>query len=193
MIINPQLFIFSLPSLIYLLVHWHRKTDLRQIWSDLGVSGCRWLDLAWGLAVAALGFLLAQLTYRLVPAQVLLAPGLAMSHYTGWEVNLSTLALILLREGLFTALGEELFFRGLLGGWLVRRLGFIRGNMLQALLFLVPHLLVLLVDTRLWPLLVAPLALGWRLGWLRHRAGNILPGWLAHTLANALSFLLLQP
>jgi len=50
------------------------------------------------------------------------------------------------------AVGEEGFFRGLLGGVLIRRLGFGRGNLVQTLIFLVPHLALLLVDVRSWPI-----------------------------------------
>jgi len=193
MTINPQLLIFSLPSLIYLLVQWRRQVDLGKVRTDLGWRGCRWPDLAWALLVAGVGLMLAALTYPLVPAETLLVPGSAMSHYAGWEISLATITLAILREGLFTALGEEVFFRGLLGGWLNRRLGFLAGNTLQSLIFLIPHLLILLLDLRLWPVLIAPLILGWLFGWLRYRSDSILPGWLAHTLVNALGFLLLQP
>jgi len=51
----------------------------------------------------------------------------------------------LLREAFYVALGEEVFFRGLLGGYLERRFGFMKGNTMQAFVFLLPHLLLLLV------------------------------------------------
>lgn len=80
------------------------------------------------------------------------------------------------------AVGEEVLFRGLLGGVLVRRLGFGEGNLLQALLFLVPHLALLLVEPRMWPIIPVQFVAGWLLGWLRHGAGSIVP---ATTLASA--------
>ena len=46
-------------------------------------------------------------------------------------------------------LGEEVFFRGLLGGALMRRLGFRWGNLLQATTSLVLHVPLLLLDVRL--------------------------------------------
>ena len=84
------------------------------------------------------------------------------------------------------ALGEEIFFRGLLGGWLIRRFGFRNGNLIQALIFLLPHFLLLLVGLDLWPILAVQFVAGWLLGWLRFRSESILPGWLAHSLINAL-------
>ncbi|MBB1033761.1 CPBP family intramembrane metalloprotease [Dietzia sp. CQ4] len=82
------------------------------------------------------------------------------------------------------AVGEEVFFRGLLGGVFIRRLGFGWGNLLQSVVFLVPHLALLAVDVRLWPLIPVQFAAGWLLGWLRHRSGTLVPGAAVHALAN---------
>jgi membrane protease YdiL (CAAX protease family) len=114
----------------------------------------------------------------IVPAAALAAPGVAIADPTsptGWAASAAQ------------TLGEEVLFRGLIAGVLVRRWGFARGNAVQALVFLLPHLLLLAVDARLWPLVVAQLVAGWLLGWLRHRSGSVLPGWLAHTAANLLA------
>ncbi len=88
------------------------------------------------------------------------------------------------------ALAEEMFFRGFVAGLLFRRFGFRTGNIIQALIFLSPHLLLLLVSLRLWPLLPLQLIAGWVLGWLRQRSDSIGPGWLAHALTNLLPALL---
>ena len=82
------------------------------------------------------------------------------------------------------AVGEEVFFRGLLGGVLVRRFGFARGNLLQSVIFLFPHLPLLLVDARLWPILPVQFATGWLLGWLRTKTGTFVPGAVVHVVAN---------
>jgi len=88
------------------------------------------------------------------------------------------------------ALAEEMFFRGFVASLLFRRLGFQKGNLLQAVIFLAPHTLLLLVSVSLWPLLPLQLITGWVLGWLRERSGSIGPGWLAHALANLLPAIL---
>jgi hypothetical protein len=90
-----------------------------------------------------------------------------------------------LREAIYVALGEEILFRGLLGGWLIRRLGFAIGNTIQAFVFIIPHLLLLLVSPTLWPVIIIQLMAAWLFGWLRYRSNSILPGWFAHSLANA--------
>jgi membrane protease YdiL (CAAX protease family) len=82
------------------------------------------------------------------------------------------------------ALGEEILFRGLIGGVLFRRFGFVRGNLIQAAVFLVPHLLLLVVDASLWPILPVQFLAGFLLGWLRYKSGSVVPGALTHALAN---------
>lgn len=111
----------------------------------------------------------------LIPAEALETPGVTIARLTSVSVAIG----VVLR-----AVGEEVFFRGLLGGVLIRRLGFRWGNLLQAALFLVPHLLLLLIDARLWPILPVQFATGWLLGWLRHKTGTFVPGSVVHVVAN---------
>ena len=114
-------------------------------------------------------------------------PGIAASQYAGVELGILAVVYAFFREAVYVALGEELFFRGLVGGWLMRRWGFWVGNALQSLVFLMPHLFVLNAGLDLWPLLLAPLVSGWLYGWLLYHSGSILPGWLGHSLAIALA------
>jgi membrane protease YdiL (CAAX protease family) len=113
--------------------------------------------------------------------------GVTLSYYAHLGFSLSSILIAFLNEFFFTALGEEIFFRGLLGGWLMRRFGFLIGNTLQALIFLLPHLLILLSSVSLWPLLIFPALLGWLNGWLRYKSDSVLPGMLVHSLGNTLS------
>lgn len=88
------------------------------------------------------------------------------------------------------ALAEEMFFRGFVAGVCFKRFGFRRGNVLQALVFLAPHLLLLLVSVALWPLLPLQLIAGLVLGWLRQQSDSIGPCWLLHAATNVLPALL---
>ena len=114
--------------------------------------------------------------------------GIAQSKYAGAELTVGLLLLIIAQEAA-SRLGEELLFRGLIGGWLVEKLGLIAGNTLQAVIFLLPHLLILLVASELWPLMLLVFAGGWFFGWLRYKAESIVPGWLIHILTNVASTL----
>ncbi len=88
------------------------------------------------------------------------------------------------------ALAEEMFFRGFVAGLSFRRFGFKTGNLVQALVFFAPHLLLLLVSLSLWPLLPLQLIAGLVLGWLRQRSDSIGPCWLLHAATNTIPALL---
>lgn len=84
-----------------------------------------------------------------------------------------------------TGLPEELLFRGLIAGVLFRRMSPWKANVLQAGLFVLPHLLILLVAPGLWPLAVLfPFALGLAAGWLRLTSGSIGPAVVVHAVPN---------
>lgn len=51
-------------------------------------------------------------------------------------------------------------------------------------MFLIPHLVLLAIDLRLWPIIPVQFATGWLLGWLRHKADSCLPGAVVHAVTN---------
>lgn len=79
-----------------------------------------------------------------MPSASLNAPGLHVVR--GYSA--AVIAVTFLR-----AFGEEALFRGLIGGALMRKFGAGTGNLLQALILLIPHTAILVVDARLWPIL----------------------------------------
>jgi membrane protease YdiL (CAAX protease family) len=180
-----QLIVFSIPSLVYIAVHRRCGEKWDEVFRKIGWQGSRPIYFLWSLGVIILVGGLGWLAFQAVPSEVLQDPNINISDYAGLTLSVSSFLLVWLREAIYVALGEEIFFRGFLGGWLVRRLGFAIGNTVQALVFLLPHLLLLLVSQRLWPTIIVQLIAGWLLGWLRYRSNSILPGWLAHSLTNA--------
>lgn len=168
--------LFCLPTIIYLVVQSRGKD--RTLSAAMNRAGASWgapPAYAWAMLLLLPLVLAGWLAIVLVPAEVLEMPGVSIAQLT----SLSAAVGIVLR-----AVGEEAFFRGLLGGVLIRRLGFGWGNLLQSLLFLVPHLALLLVDVRMWPIIPVQFAAGWLLGWLRHKTGTFVPGAAVHVLAN---------
>ncbi len=77
--------------------------------------------------------------------------GAGLSVATGSPAGAGGYAAIVL-----TTLAEEMLFRGFLAGLLIRRLGFARGNTVQAVLFLAPHALLLVIGVAFWPLVARP-------------------------------------
>jgi membrane protease YdiL (CAAX protease family) len=83
-----------------------------------------------------------------------------------------------------TGFTEELLFRGLIAGSLARRLPAVRANLLQALIFLAPHLLMLGVMPEMWWILPIVFAGALFAGWVRIKSGSIIGPWLVHASAN---------
>lgn len=181
-----NLILLGLPVLVYALVLRRRGEPRKGIFDRLGLRSALPSHYAWAVGVFVLVGALAVWATRSIPEEVLRGPNLAASQYAGLSLGVGSVLLVLLREAFYVALGEELLFRGLLGGVLFRRLGFAVGNLLQTALFLLPHLPLLLVSLGLWRLVLVQLVAGWLLGWLRFRSGSVLPGWMAHSLTNVL-------
>jgi membrane protease YdiL (CAAX protease family) len=93
-----------------------------------------------------------------------------------------------LYSGLVTLFGEELFFRGWLLQLLQARLGSVRAVLLQALLFVIPNLLVAFMlpalQGLLYILVYTWLAIGVIGGWAASRTGSIWPSLISATVGN---------
>ena len=177
-----ELLIFSVPSLV-----WTRR--LTRSGSSraraLGAAGLRFAtrsDYAIALLLVIPGTALGGLLLGLIPSHVLHG---GSKNVVGAPQSAGDYVAIV-----SMALSEEMLFRGFIAGVLFRRFGFRAGNILQALAFLAPHALLLLVSLSLWPLLPLQLTAGWFLGWLRQRSGSVGPPWLTHALTNLMPALL---
>lgn len=178
-----------LPSLVYFVSHRLRKQSGREAARALGWALPSWRDLAEAglvLLVLAAG---AAVAFRLTPPGALQGESTNTAAYTGWLRTPGNLMLIFLLELLNRALPEEVFFRGWLGGCMVRRFGFWLGNTLQALVFLLPHLMLLTITYALWPITLVQFAAGWLQGWLRWRSESVIPSTIVHTITNVLGAL----
>ncbi|SUP53319.1 CAAX amino terminal protease self- immunity [Weeksella virosa] len=104
--------------------------------------------------------------------------------------------IILLIVAIFkTALAEEILFRGFIAKQLTNKFGFKTGNLIQATIFGVIHLLLFwtLTKTALIFLLFSFLfsfVAGWTIGYIKEKYanGSIIPGWIAHAIGNTLSY-----
>lgn len=168
--------LFCIPTFVYLVVQ--SRGDEGSLQSAMTQAGVSWGSPSayrWAVSLFLPLLLVGWLAIVFVPQEVLELPGVVIAQLS----SISAAVGVMLR-----AVGEEIFFRGLLCGVLIRRLGFGWGNLIQTLIFLVPHLALLLIDSRLWPLIPAQFAVGWLLGWLRHKTDSFVPGAAAHTVAN---------
>lgn len=176
---------------IYAAVLAVRRVSLKTISKNLGLRVGKWYWYVAALGVAVLSVGVALLVFWLSQFSITALgqnQSLTGSHYASWVLGPVTFLHAFGRELVYTAFGEELFFRGLIGGWLFRHLNFQLANGLQTLVFLLPHLAILaLVGMWSWPLLIPALVAGWLLGLMRHASGSIFPGVLAHGLVNAVA------
>jgi membrane protease YdiL (CAAX protease family) len=184
-----QPILLCIPSIIYIAVRKWRGGKWKDIFGNIGWNGSRPIFLIWALGVVTIVAGLGWLAFQTVPSDVLDNPNINISEYSGWTLSITSFLLVWIREAIYVAIGEEIFFRGFLGGWLFRRFGFLIGNIVQALIFILPHLLLLLVSLSFWPIVAVQMVAGWFLGCLRYRSDSILPGWLAHSLSNAIGAL----
>ncbi len=177
-----ELVIFSLPSAIYARRLRRSGSSRVQALRIIGLRAGSRRDYVLALVLIVPVTAVAAALLNVIPSEVL------HGHSRNLVGAPSTIgdyvAIVLL------ALAEEMLFRGFLAGLLFRRFGFSLGNALQALLFVAPHCLLLLVARSLWPLLPLQLIAGWVLGWLRSRSDSIGPSWLLHSLTNLLPALL---
>lgn len=171
-----ELILFLIPSAVYFLIQGNkRRLGRLPAAKRLGVSWGAGSAYLWALVLLIPLGVLGYLAIILIPAEALSTPGVTVASVTSIAAVLGII---------FRALGEEIFFRGLIGGLLVRKLGFTWGNLLQSVIFLVPHTLLLFIDASLWPLLPVQFVAGWLLGWLRKKSGSFVPGALVHAVAN---------
>lgn len=180
-----ELILFSLPSLFYMRTLRRRDCTRAEARTAVGWRAGNPSTYALAIGVTIVLLPLTYLALRAIPTGSVPTAGRLHVTYGRASTVSGYVSIALL------AIAEEIFFRGLLAGLLIRRYGFAAGNALQSLIFLCPHLLLLLVSTAFWPLLPLQLIAGWLLGWLRDRSASIGPSSLAHVAANVLAPLLL--
>jgi len=190
MTVPLQTIVFCLPAVIVFIVRRRQGLSWAEARRELGWKGASVRYLGLGLLLGLIPGVILLPGVEVIPSEVMDDPNIANTRYAGWVATPASFLLALAYEAFYVALGEEVLFRGLIGGFLFRWLGFAVGNVLQAMLFLLPHLLLLTVSTSLWPLLLSQFLGGWLNGWLLFRSESVLPGWIAHSLGNGFGALL---
>lgn len=173
----------GLPFLAYAAYQrWRHKRPFAETCKRAGLQLGEPRYLLYSLAAAAV--LVAVLVIRTPSLEPFLREGSAQSGFAGLGLNVWSVAMALLYGVVKTGLTEELLFRGLIAGSLSRRLSLMWANLLQALVFLLPHFAILLFAPELWALLPVVFAAGLLLGWLRIKSGSIVGPWLLHSSGN---------
>jgi len=173
----------GVPFVIYLIYQKRRhKRTFEEIARRAGLQLGAPRYLLYSLAFALVGVVMLVLWSP--PVELLTRPGSAQRQFIGLGFSMRAITLACLNGVLQTAFAEELVFRGLIAGSLSRRLPILWANVSQALIFLLPHLLILRVAPELWPVLPLVFAGALSLGWIRIKSGSIVGPWLMHASGN---------
>jgi membrane protease YdiL (CAAX protease family) len=179
-----NLFVFAgLPFFCYFAYHkWRCKRSFGEISRRAGLQlgAMRYVAYSAAFAVASVVVLiiwpptLEPFTRHGSPQQPFVGLGL------GWQSVLMALLYGVLKTGF----PEELLFRGLIAGSLSRQFSLLWANIGQALIFFIPHLLVLRVMPEMWGILPIIFAGSLLWGWVRIKSGSIIGSWLMHASGN---------
>ncbi len=147
------------------------------------------LVVAIASAVVFFVFLGVFIIPKLIPDQTVLA----QSQFT--EISMVSIFGILVYAFIQTGLSEEILFRGFIGKFFIRRLGYFTGNCIQAFLFGLLHGIIFFGKVPVFSLILIILitgSIGYFLGYMNEKKaqGSILPSWIAHGLANTIAALL---
>ncbi|MFA5524644.1 MAG: CPBP family intramembrane glutamic endopeptidase [Tissierellales bacterium] len=113
---------------------------------------------------------------------------------SGQGLSISIVIMILLKAIIQTSLTEEILFRGFIGKRIAHRLGFKTGNVIQALIFGLPHGLPFMIVYKQYiigiTLIITAGIVGYLQFWLNEKKarGSIVPSILIHGIMNILSF-----
>ena len=173
----------GLPFLLYFAYQkWRHKRGFGEIAQRAGLrlGEGRYVGYSLAFALAAVAILVIW-PPRLEP---FLRQGSPQESFRGLGLGGSAVPLALLYGVVKTGLAEEILFRGLIAGSLSRRLSIVWANLGQALIFFVPHLLVLRIMPEMWGILPLVFAGSLFLGWVRIKSGSIIGAWLIHASGN---------
>jgi membrane protease YdiL (CAAX protease family) len=173
----------GIPFLPYYIFHkWRRKRGFVQITQRAGLrlGEVRYIGYCLICAAVVVGLLIIW-PPSLEP---IVREGSAWSRFVGLGLCGQSVVMALLYGVVMTGFAEEFLFRGLIAGSLSRRLSMLWANVLQAVIFLAPHLLILLVMPEMWYQLIFIFAGSLFAGWVRIKSGSIVGTWLIHASVN---------
>ena len=179
-----NLLVFAgLPFFAYFVYQkWRHKRAFGEILRRAGLQLGAGRYLAYSAALACAG--VAILVLWPPPLDPLVRKGSPQRPFVGLGLGGPAVLMALLYGVVQTGFPEELLFRGLIAGSLSRRLPLLWANLGQALIFFIPHLLVLTVMPEMWGILPIIFAVALFCGWVRIKSGSIFGSWLLHASGN---------
>lgn len=181
-LVNLTLLVF-IPFALYVL--WHKRRHQRPFKeiaqrAGLQLGDARYLVYCIAFAAAVVAVLL------ILPPDLEMSvrEGSAWKNFDGLGLTGEAIAMALIYGVVKTGFAEEFLFRGLIAGSLSRRLSLFWANLWQALIFLAPHVIVILIMPEIWYVLIVVFAGSLFAGWVRIKSESIVGPWLIHAAAN---------
>jgi len=193
-IIQVLLFIL-IPFLVYVI----RKRKINGFFKYIGLIKPINKTISWSIIVAIIGVISVTLFPLIFPEiKVLMTmKGTVAGNLKIMGLSYNTIIILTIFALIQTSFSEEILFRGFIAKQLISWLGFRIGNTIQAVLFGIMHVaLLLFIIEPNYPFLIFVFIFsglfGYILGYIKEKIGNgsIIPGWIAHGIANFVSFYL---
>lgn len=187
-----QLLVFTLVPLVVYVV---QNKSFKGFFSNVGLKNSTKKAnlIALGLSIVPL---IPFLVFIENPAffQMMKSPDTVTGKLSHMGVGAASTAMLVLIALVKTSLTEEILFRGFIAKRLVKATNFRTGNIVQALIFGVLHLLIFLSIEASVLLLafvfIVPAVFAYTLFYLNEKLanGSIIPGWIAHGVGNLIAY-----
>ena len=188
-----QLLVFSLIPFVVFLIS---KRSARGFWEYIGLQPSKreanLLAIATSLVFVAPALILSTVNEGF--REIMTDPNSISGHFRELGFSLPVLIMIGLTAIFKTALAEEILFRGFLAKRLMAWLGYSWGNLVQALVFGGIHLALFAMISSNWFFLIFIFAFSGLGAYIsaylneKRANGSIIPGWIAHALANLITY-----
>lgn len=188
-----QLLVFSLIPFVVFLIS---KRSVRGFWGYIGLQPSKreanLLAIATSLVFVAPALILCMVNEGF--REIMTDPNSISGHFRELGFSLPVLIMIGLTAIFKTALAEEILFRGFLAKRLMAWLGYSWGNLVQALVFGGIHLALFAMISSNWFFLIFIFAFSGLGAYIsaylneKRANGSIIPGWIAHALANLITY-----
>ena len=188
-----QILIFTLiPFLVYIIQKRSVKGFLTYIGLTKSTAKANCLAIFACLLFAAPMLILTVISADL--REIMFDPASMTGKFREMGFGIESFSILLLASIFKTSLSEEIFFRGFVAKRLISVMGYQIGNIVQAAIFGILHtaLFLLITDKALFLIIIfiVPSLGAYVSAYLNEKVanGSIIPGWIAHGLANVLSY-----
>ncbi|MBN2348103.1 MAG: CPBP family intramembrane metalloprotease [Bacteroidales bacterium] len=191
-----QVLIFGI---IPLLVYLFSKKRLKGFFRYIGLIKPVKRTIVWAIVVSFILIITSILLPAVFPEikELMTMQGTVAGNLKAMGLSFSSVIILTIMALIKTSFSEEILFRGFIAKRLISWLGYTAGNLIQAIIFGLMHVgLLLLISEPNYPFLIFVFIFsgiaGYLLGYIKEKIGNgsIIPGWIAHGMANLISFYL---